>query len=134
MNCLYLSKTNIMRKNLPVLIFLAFLTFSFVGKKAWDDRLLSKYSEQELMEMEKNNPEQLNYLNKVARYGWNIMDLPEEKANAHEIRGTVTIKDMKKVNLFELGFMPEPKNYQYYKINNTKKMLVVLSEEMIRKH
>jgi hypothetical protein len=62
------------------------------------------------------------------------MDLPEEKANAHEIRGTVTIKDMKKVNLFELGFMPEPKNYQYYKINNTKKMLVVLSEEMIRKH
>jgi hypothetical protein len=31
-----------------------------------------------------------------------------------------------------LNLIPEAKNYQYYKIEGTGKMLVILSEEMIR--
>ncbi|MBX7094227.1 MAG: hypothetical protein K1X56_05860 [Flavobacteriales bacterium] len=121
-----------MKKMIMSLFLAVFLTAGLSAQSSdWDVRLLSKYSKEELTEMKSNTPEKLAYLNKVAKSGWVIMDLPAEKSNAHEIRGSVAISDLKNVNLFALGLSPEKKNYQYYRINGTNKMLVVLSEEII---
>lgn len=121
-----------MKKYFFLFLFTMFLMADSSAQTSWDQRLLSRYAESELAEMKKSDPAKLEYLNKVVRSGWQIMDLPSQKADAHEIRGTVEIKDMKNVDLFALGLFPETKNYQYYRIAGTSKMLVVLSEEMIR--
>ncbi len=52
--------------------------------------------------------------------------------NTHEIKGIVKIPDINAVNIFDLHYIPLPKDYQYYRIEGSNKLLVILSEEQIK--
>lgn len=114
-------------------IFLLSLTFNLKSQtNNYDTRLLSKFSDKELVEMKTNSPETFNYWNFYVANAYQIMDLVAEKAGAHEIKGTLKIVDTKNINVFELNKLPLAKDYQYYKIENTNKLLVIISEEQIK--
>jgi hypothetical protein len=98
----------------------------------YDTRLLSKFSDKELVEMKTNAPETFNYWNFYVANAYQIMDLAAEKAVTHEIKGTMAITDVKNINVFELKKLPLAKDYQYYKIENTNQLLVIISEEQIK--
>lgn len=115
------------------ILFVLSSTLSFGQTTAkTDSRLLSKYSKEELKKIEKNTPDEFNYLNYYVANCYKVMELPTEKGNAHEIKGTLSLKSMENVNIYELKLETKDKDYQYYKIEGTTKMLVILSNEQIK--
>lgn len=123
-----------MRKTVCAFTFVLASYIAIGQTTNFDKRLLSKFTEKELLDMQSKNPETLAYWNHYASNAFQVMDLPAQKAVAHEIRGTVKIADMNSINIFELTLTPAPKDYQYYKIEGGNKMLVILSEEQIKAH
>lgn len=120
-------------KKLVTLLFIVFasnLLFSQTGN--YDTRLLSKFSDKELQELKKNNADSYNYWNFMVANAYSVMDLPSGKSNDKEIKGSVKITDMAKVNILELRLMPISNQYQYYKIEGTTKMLMILPEEQVK--
>ena len=82
--------------------------------------------------MQVKNPIAYAYWNFYAANAYQIIDMPDEKANAHEIKGVVKIKDPVTVNIFDLNYIPLTNDYQYYRIEGGKKLLVILSEEQLK--
>ena len=114
-------------------LFLLSITYTVNSQtNNYDTRLLSKFSDKELSEMKVNAPATLNYWNFYVANAYQIMDLAAEKALSHEIKGTLKIVDLNNINVFELNKLPLAKDYQYYKIENTNKLLVIISEEQIK--
>jgi len=97
-----------------------------------DQRLFSKYSTEELKKMQKDEPETLKFLNFYVANCYQIVEMPSGKGNAHEIKGTVTLKSLENVNIYDLKLETKDKDYSYYKIDGTTKLLVILSDEQIK--
>jgi hypothetical protein len=114
-----------MKNTFFLISFLLFTFFSVAQNNNFDKRLLSKFSEDELNQMQRKSPNTYAYWNFYAANAFQIMDLPNEKTNAHEIKGTVRIDDINDVNILALHYVPLPKDYQYYRIEDTKKLLVI---------
>lgn len=115
--------------------FITFLFLTFLAKAqniGLDQRLLSKFTKNELNEMQSKSPDKWAYWNFYAANAYQVVDLPAEKANAHEIRGTVKILDISAINIFDLNYIPLKKEYQYYRIEGTNKLLMIISEEQIK--
>lgn len=121
-----------MKKIFLLLISIFLSDISNAQGKSFDARLLSKFSEIELIQMEKNNSETLKYWNFFAANAFQIIALPSQKSNAHEIRGQVKIIDLNNVNIFDMKLYPLPKDYQYYRIEESNKLLVIFSEEQLK--
>ena len=94
-----------------------------------DKRLLSKFSEKQLNEMKLKNVEEYNYWNFYAANAYRIIDLPKGKESAPEIGGSVTIKDMNNINVFELKLI---KGVYYYKIEGSDKIINVFTENQMK--
>ena len=84
--------------------------------------------------MQTKTPDTYAYWNFYVANAYQIMDLPNEKSNAHEIKGIAKIQDMNLINIFDLKYIPLVKDYQYYRIEGTNKLIVILSEEQIKAH
>lgn len=120
-----------MKKLLTLSIFLSSYIFGY-GQLSYDARLKSKFSEKELVEMQTKNAKNLEYLNFYVANAYQINQMPSGKSNAHEIKGTIKVKDINNINIYELNLNPLPKDYQYYKIEGSDKLLVILSEDQIK--
>lgn len=121
-------------KNTLLISFVLFACLANAQSDSFDQRLLSKFSKTELIEMQTGNPIAYAYWNFYVANAFQIMDLPNEKANSHEIKGTVKIKDVSTINIFDLHYLPLTKDYQYYRIEGAGKLLVILSEEQIKEN
>lgn len=120
-----------MRYLLILMVLTSTMSFAQTTGKT-DARLYSKYSKEEIKKMQKDQPEEFNYLNYYVANCYKIMELPAEKGNAHEIKGTITLKSLDNVNIYDLKLETKEKDYQYYKIEGTTKMLVILSNDQIK--
>jgi len=115
-----------------LIVFVLISTLSFAQSEGTTDaRLFSKYSKEELKKIQTDNPEEFAYLNYFIANCFKVMELPSEKGNAHEIKGTLKLKSIENINIYELKLDTKEKDYQYYKIEGTTKMLVILSNEQI---
>ena len=104
------------------------------GQKAsYEKALLSKYSEKELIEMSKKNPSELAFLNEFVTTGFYATDFPKGKEAAPELSGSVSVGDVSKIDFFKLNIEIKEKEYQYFTITGTDKLLVVKSKEMVVK-
>lgn len=120
-----------MRYLLVLLVLTSTMSFAQKSNDS-DSRLLSKYSKEELKKLQKDSPEEYSYLNYYVANCYKIMELPSEKGNAHEIKGTLSIKSLDNINIYDLKLETKDKDYQYYKIEGTTKLLVILSNEQIK--
>ena len=121
-----------MKRLLFAITFVLLIYSAGAQNATYDKRLLSKFSEKELQEMERKSPETFNYWNYYSANAFQVMDLAAEKSVAHEIKGTLQISNINAINIFDLKLTPAAKDYQYYKIEGTQKLLVILSEEQIK--
>ena len=113
-------------------ICLTFLT-SAQSKKI-DDRLLVKYTSEELRTIKKESPEQIQFLNYCIDNAFYVTDLPTEKANKNDGRiGSIVVKDIENINFFQLGVELVQDDYQYFAIEGTDRLLVVKSIDHIKK-
>ncbi len=98
------------------LFLITFVLFAFSvnsQSNSFDQRLLSKFTKDELIEMQEKNPSAYAYWNFYVVNAFQVMDLSNEKANTHEIKGIVKIPDINAINIFDLHYIPLPKDYQY---------------------
>ena len=120
-------------KKIAAFIFLfSFVTLLSAQTGSYDKRLLSKFSDKELRELKTNNPDSYAYWNYMVANSYSVMELPAAKANDKEIRGSVKIADLNNVDILALKLFPATNQNQYYRIEGTSKMLMILSDEQVR--
>jgi hypothetical protein len=126
---------------ISIIFSLIVLTFCFSqnsfsqnsNSSKYDSALLTKYTEKELNEMAKSNPDELAFLNAFVKTGFYITDFPQGKEGATEINGARKIENINDVNFFKLNIDIKENDYQYFTILGTNKLLVVKSKAMVLK-
>ena len=119
-----------------VLLFLAaalVLTMSSVSAQdKVDNRLLSKFSKKELKSLD---AEALNYWTFYLENSFEIADLPKGKGD-DAVEQTIALKSMdkKELNVFDLGLEPHEFARDYFRIEGTDKMIIVLPHTEIDKN
>ncbi|MCE9538788.1 MAG: hypothetical protein K8R85_06175 [Bacteroidetes bacterium] len=121
-----------MKNSLLSMIFIVFAFSLNAQSKSFDPRLLSKFTKEELVEMEVKTPIAYAYWNFYVANAYQVMDLPIDKIDTHEIKGIVKIPNMNTINIFDLHYVPLEKDYQYCRIEGSNRLLVIISEEQIK--
>ena len=111
-------------------LFLIFISSIFYAQSS-NDLLLTKYSQDDLFTMKKNNPDEYNFINYSSKNGYYFVDLPEKKNFNDRIFGNVVIDDIDDFNflLLDIEFLKD--DYKYYTVQNKNVLLVVKSIDHI---
>lgn len=121
-----------MKRILVVLLSVMFSGSMLFGQNAeFDSRLLVKYTTEELHKINSENPAEIDYLTFCIEDAFYFGDAPESKNKPEEIDGEINIVDMERVNFYDLDIKIIKNNYQYFKITNTKRLLIVRSRDQI---
>jgi hypothetical protein len=96
-----------------------------------DSRLLSKFSKKELKALDAST---LNYWTFYLENSFEITGLPKGKGG-DAVEQTITLENMDKeeINVFKLGFEPHEHARDYFRIEGTNKMIIVLPHTEIDK-
>ncbi|MCE3297321.1 MAG: hypothetical protein K0R65_3035 [Crocinitomicaceae bacterium] len=111
-----------MLKNTLLLLILVSATYGF--SQEIDNRLLAKYSKEEINSIRKNNPEEYTFLVNALDKGVVISEIPAQKAKDIVFDGTLEIDPNGTHTFISLG-KEITDRYQYYKIAGTSKMLTI---------
>jgi hypothetical protein len=123
-----------MKKLFPAFV-LIILSFSAIAQSdKVDDRLLIKYSVEELNALKTETPSEYNYINYCLDNAWYIQALPKEKMKNNDGRiGKIQIQDINNINFYSLNVNIIKDDYQFFAIEGTNKMLVIKSKDHILK-
>lgn len=115
-------------------ILLAFTAFSGFSQSKYDTRLLVKYSEQELSNLEDSNPAKFEFINYCIEHAFYVSDLPTEKMQSKNDQiGLISIENIEHINFFALNLNLIQDNYQFFAIEGHNKLLVIKSIDHITK-
>ena len=109
-----------------------------------DSRLYAKYSEEDLLDMQQNRPQDLEYLNWFVENSYvikevadpEVLNYPKLKYMDRETKmegSEVTDFDAENFNIMEYGFEIAAKSSNVYKIGDTGKLLVFYSSDDLTK-
>ncbi len=112
-------------KKLVLLVVVAFFSATMFSQE-FDDRLLVKYTKEELADIKANDPDQYTFLYDCLNHGFYLANF-KGKSLSKEVRGEIEVKDINNINFFDLGLEPEENRYLYYKIKGHDKLLVIRS-------
>jgi hypothetical protein len=112
-------------KKIFTLLLLVVGFSQFVASQDFDARLLGKYSKQEIKKMQESNPNEYQFLVNALDKGLFISEIPAEKAKDVVFDGTLKI-DPKGTHTFITLKKEILERYQYYKIEGTNMMVVIL--------
>lgn len=107
-----------------ILFSLFFIGTTALFSQEIDQRLLKKYSKKELLEMQKNDPQEYQFLINALDKGLFICEIPSQKGKEVTFDGTLKIDPTQTHTYISLGKEITDK-YQYYRIEGTTKMLVI---------
>jgi len=122
-----------------LLLIAAVLFVGSVFSQNYNEKLLVKYTDKELTQMQKENPKQFDVLNYFVTEGFNVVDMPDkpieymELAKVNPKTGQVdadyqfTMADLESFNPFEFNCMFDSGKSMYYKVGNTGKLIIVES-------
>lgn len=113
-----------MKKIFTLLVLV--LGFSSIAEcQDFDQRLLGKYTKKEIVKMQESNPNEYQFLVNALDKGLFISEIPAEKAKDVVFDGTLKI-DPKGTHTFISLKKDILERYQYYKIEGTNMMVVIL--------
>jgi hypothetical protein len=109
-----------------ILLFTIFLSLSVSGMaQEIDARLSTRYSANELADMNQNDPAKLTLLNYALDHACYIADVPKGKESS--LNGVIEMNINEPIDFMALGLEIQKTN-QYLRISGTDKVLVVKSE------
>jgi hypothetical protein len=114
---------------LLTLLFSLFAGSSFAQQSDIDERLLAKYSAEEVEAMDQ---ETLAFNTYCIEHAFEIMPFPAEKEGDAAINGARNIQDLNNINFFELNVELKEDEYQYFKLLGTDKMLMIKPISLIK--
>lgn len=83
--------------------------------------------------MLKESPQEILFWNAIYEYGYEVKSIADSEKNLAEKYKEIEIKDIENVNILGLNLFPKKGIIQYFKIKGTDKVLILKSEESIRK-
>jgi hypothetical protein len=111
-----------MLKNTLLLLILASSFYGF--SQEIDKRLLARYSREEMLQLQKNDPAEYNFLINAVNKGVFISEIPTQKGKDIVFDGTLEIDPNGTYTFISLG-KEITTRYQYYKIAGSTKMLTI---------
>ncbi len=96
----------------------------------FDTRLLSKFSNEELLEMQNENPDELAFWEYFVNEGVVIFTITKDVSES-DIDVIVYDGDLKELNPFALGLEPEETAVRTYQVGDTNQGLMILSRQKI---
>ena len=122
-------------KNFFMAIIVVFTSFSaFAQTNKVDERLLAKYSIEELNTLKAENPDEFKFINYCIDNAFYIQDIPQEKLKTNPERiGKIKIADINNINFYALNIDLIENDYQFFAIEGTDKLLVIKSKYHILK-
>jgi hypothetical protein len=113
-------------KRLKNFLFIMFCAFTplFVSAQSYDTRLEPYFTKEEIKLMQERNPKQYQFLVNALNKAIFIADIPKEKTPV-TYNGVLNIDPNADHTFLSLG-LEITDFYQYFQINGTDKMLVVL--------
>jgi uncharacterized protein YsxB (DUF464 family) len=104
--------------------FFLVLSFSSFSQEI-DPRFKGHYTIKEIQDLQKNNPQEYQFLINALDKGMFISDIPQEKEKDVKFHGELTIDPNEAHTFLSIG-KKITDEYQYYRITGTNKMVVVL--------
>lgn len=122
-----------MRKLLFAILIIGVYSVGY-SQEEIDQRLLERYSKNELTQMQQSNPEEYIILQRALEVGIKIMDYREgeEKAEKIPFEGVLEVDLQSKPTYISLGLELKDRT-QYFRIKDSNKMLVVYPKDIITK-
>ncbi len=118
-------------KNLFALISLVFMLNAATAQNYdFDTRLLSKFSNEELLEMQNESPDELAFWEYFVSKGVVIFTITKDVSES-DMGVIVYDGDLKKLNPFALGLEPEETAVRTYQVGDTNQGLMILSRQKI---
>lgn len=123
-----------MKNTLLIILFIA-ISFSAVAQpNKIDDRLLVKYSLEELKILQSDNPIEFRFINHCIENAFFVGDLSEEKVKTNKTPyKEITIQTLPISNFYSLNIGVLENESQYFIIKGTKKLLMVKSKKHIKR-
>ncbi len=110
-------------------ILMLVVSFGLLGQNDFDQRLLERYSEVQIIELQKSNPQILNYWVFFADHSYQIFEISSEKQN---IQLEEIDLDLENFNVLAYDFSEYRKSGAYLRISGTNQMIKFLSyDELI---
>ena len=106
-------------------------TFSF-SQSNHDSRLLEKYQEAELTELNSVQPEEYQILVNALERGIFIGKIPTQKGKDVQFDGELDVDPEGAHTFISLGIELKENNYQYFKITGTNMMVGVLPKSLLK--
>lgn len=110
-------------------LFLANLGFS---QSSHDSRLLEKYSDSELTELQNTQPEEYKILVNALERGIFIGEIPTQKGKDIQFDGELDCDPEGDHTFISLGIELNEREYQYFKITGTNMMVGVLPKRLLK--
>jgi len=107
-------------------LFVAFISFS---QEKHDARLLERYTNEELTQIQNNNPEEYEIIVHALKVGISIGGIPAEKDI--NFNGELDLDPTQDHTYISLGLVLLENQYQYYKFKGTDMMVVVRPKNLI---
>ena len=132
-------------KKIILLLMLVISTIAVFSQVSQiDSRLYAKYSEEDLLNMQQNRPQDLDYLNWFVENAYivkevanpDVLNYPKLRYMDKETKmegSEVTEFDAENFNIMEYGFEISAKSSNVYLIGNTGKILVFYSSDDLTK-
>lgn len=114
-----------MKHMLTLLLVIA--AFAAAAQADYDSRLLAKFSEERIIELQRDQPQIIDYWTYYLDESYNIVALAEGKAMPSE--KTLRIKDFKNINILALDVHQDRSQSKAYKIKSTGEYLVLMSND-----
>lgn len=114
---------------ITTLFFTLALGSVFGQNTDFDERLLSKFSAEELNAMDES---ELAFNTYCIEHAFEVMPFPAEKEGDAAINGARNIQDLENINFFELNVELKEDQYQYFKLLGTDKMLMIKPITLIK--
>lgn len=120
-------------KNIFILTFCLFLGNALFSQSSgnYDKRLLAKYSEEQIQNLQQNHPSIIAFWTYFLDHGYYISEISASKNYSFVETLDIKESDLNKICLFNLD-LPHPLDkYTFYKIQDSNKMLVLYPRNLL---
>ncbi len=106
-------------------LFLFLSAADVFAQSNFDDRLLAKFDQERIADLQKNQPQILAYWSYFLDHGYFIGEVADLEGKLKIAEHSVKIKDLNSINILALDVHPDRHMSKAYKIKGTTKYLVV---------
>jgi len=114
------------------ILFIGALLFGTLAfAQDYDERLLAKFSEEQIIKLQDQKPDVLQYFSFYLDNGYKLVD--PKPGKDYSQYPEIKLKNSSEINLFDLDIEHPLNSYGYYRIKNSDKILLLIPRSSLTK-